>query len=281
MDAWLVVESRSTIDSHCGGSLPVRHGSRNWVNTRCGRAVPPRCGAGTVTTTPPRHGFSLVELIVVLAVAVVLTGMLLPAMTQLRESAHRIVCSSNQRQLGQGLFMYAHDHNDDLPESQALRGPKKQPQELMRSYRPDPSNDVTRGWDGWGVLFDYRYCGAVECFYCPSHLGDHPMERYLRAWYSPLDEPIYTNYHYSGDLDWKEGNPRRLERGNEQALATDGLRTARDFNHGTGMNILFGDGAVRWREDTEDILRLLPDSPVLTAEEEAEYSELWKKVERD
>ena len=44
-----------------------------------------------------RRGFNLVELVVVLAVASVLTGLLLPAMSRVRENLNRIICSSNHK----------------------------------------------------------------------------------------------------------------------------------------------------------------------------------------
>ncbi|UCD74438.1 MAG: prepilin-type N-terminal cleavage/methylation domain-containing protein, partial [Phycisphaerales bacterium] len=66
------------------------------------------------------RGFSLVELLVVLSVAVVLTGLLMPAMAQLREAAHRVVSASNMRQLDMGVLMFANDWKDELPYSYYL-----------------------------------------------------------------------------------------------------------------------------------------------------------------
>ena len=112
-----------------------------------------------VSLPPRRAGFSLIELLVVLSVTVMMTGLLLPAMSQLRESAHKIVCASNERQMGQAIFMYAHGNKDALPKSTALTGKNNIPQELMRTYI-----GVTRGWDGVVVLYEFRYCGAIGCF---------------------------------------------------------------------------------------------------------------------
>ena len=44
-----------------------------------------------------RPGFSLLELLLVLTVNLLLTAMMLPVLAGLRESAHRVVCSSNLR----------------------------------------------------------------------------------------------------------------------------------------------------------------------------------------
>src|SRR5579863_2998504 len=56
-------------------------------------------------------GFSLVELLVVLAIIAALVGLLLPALTRARESGRRAVCLSNVHQLTEAWLMYAGEHN--------------------------------------------------------------------------------------------------------------------------------------------------------------------------
>jgi len=53
---------------------------------------------------PPCAGFTLVEVLVVLAVIGTLVGMLLPAVSSARESARRAQCQSHQRQIGLGVL---------------------------------------------------------------------------------------------------------------------------------------------------------------------------------
>ena len=55
-------------------------------------------------------GFTLVELLIVMAIIGVLLGLLLPALRGAREAARSTMCLSNQRQLVQGWMMYAHDY---------------------------------------------------------------------------------------------------------------------------------------------------------------------------
>lgn len=59
------------------------------------------------------RGFTLLELLVVVAVIGVLVGVLLPALRSARASARGVVCASNLRQISQASLGYAQD-NDGL-----------------------------------------------------------------------------------------------------------------------------------------------------------------------
>ena len=72
---------------------------------------------------PGRPGFSLVELIVVMAVIGLLVGLLMPAVQMVREAANRTSCANNLHQIGMACRLYEIDHGTLPPSFMFEKGP--------------------------------------------------------------------------------------------------------------------------------------------------------------
>lgn len=128
------------------------------------------------------RGFTLVELLVVVAIVSLLVSLLLPALARARDSAKTVVCLSNMRQMAIGTVMYTHDNHDFLPSVGMSHG----------SHMVDEQGS-------WFRLLE-KYCKTSEIYRCPcdrSPWWDQPLPggtRYRKVGFA-------TNYYVSGKYD--------------------------------------------------------------------------------
>ena len=133
-------------------------------------------------STQSRHGFTLVELLVVIGIIALLISILMPALTKARNQALAVKCGNQVRQIYMACLMHAQDNKGHLP--RASVGPGTDP-----TGRPDSektcafTHDATTG--EWGIL-DYNKGVLVpyipggfdvrkDTFYCPGDLGEVTM----------------------------------------------------------------------------------------------------------
>lgn len=243
------------------------------------------------------RGFTLIDLLVSIAVMAVLIGFLLPSLVSAHETARRVVCRSNVRQIGLGLVMYANDNDGRLPSSvfldQAIFSSTVAQQQLGEN-----SSDLTRmvsvrvaagdpklasgGWDGLGHLHDQAYTNASKVFYCPSHKGENTHVRFARSWDAGLGE-IIGNYHYRGYGPMVTGrftNHLYEIEPPSAAIIADGLQTRDEVNHEGGINIFRADLSAEWFGDPTMRLSLnLPEDKESNAENNGMIARVWRSFD--
>jgi len=80
----------------------------------------PQRGRATLFVQP--CAFTLVELLIVIAIIAILFGLLATGLSRAKMAAQRIVCLNNLKQWGSATHIYAHENEDQLPREAAFDG---------------------------------------------------------------------------------------------------------------------------------------------------------------
>ena len=115
-------------------------------------------------------GFSLVELLAVMAVIAVLSGLLLPTLGRARQKAQGVQCLNHHRQLTLAWINYSFDHSERFPAASASSSEESIPAWMEGWLDLDPGNR-----SNWDVSLDihasplWPYCGGSSAiFKCPA-----------------------------------------------------------------------------------------------------------------
>lgn len=121
---------------------------------------------GPVATTNGRsrrrHGFTIVELLVVVAILALVIGLILPAIQSAREAARRTICKSNLRQCGIAMTLYLDRKSGGGPQDKFPEAAGLPSSELFLRWPSEPIRPSIAA-----VLGPFTD-NAREVFRCPS-----------------------------------------------------------------------------------------------------------------
>ena len=149
-----------------------------------------------------QQAFTLVELLIVVAIIAVLMGLLLPAVGRAREQANQVECLSNLRQLTTAFIMYCQDNQGWMPRASPYASPgnPESPQDFLwwqqasRNTFAVPNRDVFNSpiMRYLGIRQDPHPSATVVNF-------NEQRQRVLRCPSDPLaDHPLFVN---KNDMD--------------------------------------------------------------------------------
>ena len=205
--------------------------------------------------------FTLIELLIVIAIIAILAAMLLPALNKAREKAYSIACLNNLKQLGAGIAMYANESDDMLPYSTYCDPSVSSKPQF--SYRPFYSARNIFECDNLGRLFGppptpviggTGLIKSAKVYFCPTinnpnYQYNSPTNKFAKG--------CNTSYIYRGGLfGTKNGKVSityqlKLSRYKKRsALATDVYTIAGTYAHkGKEFAVVYSDGSTELRRE--------------------------------
>ena len=146
------------------------------------------------------RAFTLVELLVVVAIIALLVSILLPSLARAREQARKGVCLSNLHQCGVGFSQYAVDYKYVLPIRGGYTYDLREPKDyFLRAPYNTPK--TPREPVNYGALYG-KYCGKEGLFYyCPSGT-QYTYTNQSNGWVTYLAASPGDPYYPTAGVTW-------------------------------------------------------------------------------
>jgi len=133
-----------------------------------------------------RKKFTLLELLIVVAIIGILISILLPSLTKARDSAKRAVCRSNQSQIYRGMMLYSHENNKKV----ILGGLKASLRYSMNIWDKHSYTNGRGGWMAFGYIYKANNFSSINSWDCPSRQREDLWQRPREEHWPPGTEPL-------------------------------------------------------------------------------------------
>lgn len=134
-----------------------------------------------------REGFTLLELLIVVAIIAILAGIAVVNLREASERALRAADMANLRVIGSALQSYLVDYGK-LPPADRIAGPFQSHMET--AVGNGPAGGGSQDGIPW-MLYDLKYIGKWETLFCPKYLRLYPSGK------TPNGYPRYHNFRYA------------------------------------------------------------------------------------
>ena len=130
--------------------------------------------------------FTLIELLIVVAIIAILAGLLLPALNKAREKAKSLSCLSNLKQTILGSINYQNDYANWMPPNLTAASRMQVQEYRIGDFLSTPSNDGN--WIAYNYFLHFlKYVPDYKAMFCPSEISQ----------YSLITKPNKTLFQYA------------------------------------------------------------------------------------